>query len=133
MIKFIKNYKLGFTLIEIIIALLILAIGLLGVLTLFPVGMDAVGKAGNIMVATFLAQGKLEDAKRLGYDEVYKIVTTEKTKFAPPYDNYEYEVLVTEDIHELELKQINVNVYWPAGGDPASQRFITLRTFLRKS
>ena len=62
-----KYNKYGFTLIEITVALLVVAIGLVGILTLFPVGFDAAGMAGHSTVATFLAQEKLEDCKVVGY------------------------------------------------------------------
>ncbi|GAF87606.1 unnamed protein product, partial [marine sediment metagenome] len=68
MIELIKYHKSGFTLIEITVALLILAVGLVGILTLFPVGFDAAGRAANITKATFLAQKLIEDLKREGYD-----------------------------------------------------------------
>ena len=56
MIEIIKYNKSAFTLIEVTIALLILAVGLVGILALFPVGFDASGRAANLTEATFLAQ-----------------------------------------------------------------------------
>ncbi len=46
----------GFTLIEIIAALAIIGLGLVGILSLFPVGIDASRRAGDMTNATVLGQ-----------------------------------------------------------------------------
>ena len=118
--------KSGFTLIEITLALLILAVGLVGILTLFPVGFDASVRAANITKATFLAQEKIEDAKVAGYDGV---VNVSKTQFAAPYDNFEYEVAVS-DVIAGSLYKVAVTVYWPFG--ETNQRNVELNTYIAK-
>lgn len=52
---------LGFTLFEIVFALGILAIGILGVLSLFPVGLDAQKRALDYSNAISLAEWKMAD------------------------------------------------------------------------
>jgi prepilin-type N-terminal cleavage/methylation domain-containing protein len=49
----------GFTLIEIIAALAIIGLGLVGILSLFPVGIDASKRAGDLTNATVLGQSVL--------------------------------------------------------------------------
>jgi len=108
--------KFGFTLIEITIALLILAVGLVGILTLFPVGFDAAGRAGNITVATFLAQGVMEDLKREGYDSTTieaALSETQHRSFSN-YPNYRGEIGANQE--GPNYRQVIVRVYWPAGG-----------------
>ena len=51
----------GFTLIEIIAALAILALGILGVLALFPVGLDAQKRALDYSNTAILAEWKMAD------------------------------------------------------------------------
>ncbi len=125
--------KTGFTLIEITIALLILAIGLVGILTLFPVGFDASGRAANIIEATLLAQELVEEAKRVGYDG-FTVGVTLNEVFAAPHANYEYD-LFTYDTGVSGLKEIVVRVYWPSNGTTANgesegQRLVELSTYL---
>lgn len=123
--------KAGFTLIEITIALLILAIGLVGILTLFPVGFDASGRAANIIEATFLAQELIEDAKRVGHDGL-TVGTTQSGTFTG-YPNYEYDILAYE-AGVTGLREVVVRVYWPADngdpGDRSGQRKVELSTYL---
>ncbi len=126
----------AFTLIEITIALLVVAIGLVGVLTLFPVGFDASGRAAKITEATFLAQELLEDAKRVGYTG-FTAGTTLNEVFAAPYTNYEYDMF-TYDTGVIDLKEIVVRVYWPSNsigtpnGETYGQRLVELSTYLAK-
>ena len=122
-----KCNKSAFTLIEVTIALLILAVGLVGILTLFPVGFDASGRAANLTEATFLAQEKIEELKRDGYDAALgkNGVNGEFTN----YPHYEYGIAVDE-ITLDSLCKITVNVYWP--NDAATQRNVELTTYMAK-
>ena len=110
-------------------ALLILTIGLVGVLALFPVGFEAVARSINTTVATFLAQELLEDAKLAGYDGVDGMETSSGT-WGAPYDNYEYTLQVTTDIDGLDLKQVDVEIFWPAGA--TTQKHVSLTTYIAK-
>ncbi len=53
----------GFTLIEIIAALAIMGLGLIGILSLFPVGIDASKRAGDLTNATVLAHSVLDQMR----------------------------------------------------------------------
>ncbi len=57
-----KNRK-GFTLIEIIASLAIIGLGLIGILSLFPVGIDASRRAGDLTNATVLGQSVLNQVR----------------------------------------------------------------------
>ena len=129
MVGFIKCDKSGFTLIEITIALLLLAVGLVGILTLFPVGFDASLRAANITEATFLAQGLMEDLKREGYSGtrlVNALSATQSGDFTTDgYPNYEYGI---DAVDVSSLRETTVIVYWPAGA--ADQRSVELKTYI---
>ncbi len=136
MIELIKYNKSGFTLIEITVALLILAVGLVGILTLFPVGFDAAGRAANITKATFLAQKLIEDLKREGYGTTVQSALTEtiyEVDLDAPYSNYEYEISADDSMFgslAASICEVTVTVYWPAGAD--NQRSVELKTYIAK-
>src|SRR3989338_7037675 len=124
--------KSAFTLIEITIALLILAIGIVGILTLFPVGFDASGRASNIIEATFLAQELIEEAKRVGYDDI-----TARNENTPPVfsTKYDHDLLVYDIDPTKGLKEVVVRVYWPSNGPAANgesegQKLVELSIYL---
>ncbi|MCK4947084.1 MAG: prepilin-type N-terminal cleavage/methylation domain-containing protein [Candidatus Aureabacteria bacterium] len=54
-----KKKPEGFTLVEVVASLLILSIGVLGIMSLFPVGIRAVTNANDTASATMLAQLKI--------------------------------------------------------------------------
>jgi len=57
--KFKKNES-GFTLIEILVAFLIMSVGILGILVLFPVGIVASARSSNISRAAVVARGAVD-------------------------------------------------------------------------
>jgi prepilin-type N-terminal cleavage/methylation domain-containing protein len=131
--------KRAFTLIEITIALLILAIGLVGILTLFPVGFDASGRAAHTTEATLLAQALIEDAKRVGYPRV--LAENGRDALYPNHGYYEYEVTTFDGLGNPptlvgEAGEVVICVYWPADagspGNRANQRFVELSTYLAR-
>jgi prepilin-type N-terminal cleavage/methylation domain-containing protein len=68
----------GVTLIEVVAALGIMAVGIVGLLTLFPLGLDASARAGDRTTAAILGEYVIEQV-RLRQD---KIATTDNTRDA---------------------------------------------------
>ena len=121
--------KRSFTLIEIVISLVILTTGLLGMLALFPVGLDATKRAGVNTNATLLAQSTIEDLKRQDYSDN---LDTDDT-FSPPFDYYDYEV---DETVLLGFKEVKVQIWWPAAdgsqGNRGNQKSVELITYIAK-
>ncbi len=121
----INNNELGFTLLEVLVAIVILSIGLLGMASL-TIGIIQGNKLSNdLTTATTLAQDKMEE-KRL---EGYSGVTAETKGSCPsPYDDYEIEVVVTDDSPATGMKTVVVTSYWQdQDGDEHS---VELKTIL---
>ena len=66
--KLIKNQK-GFTLVELLVSIVILAVGIIGIVTLFPQSYTHVGNAGRLSVMNHLGQRKLDMLKTLSYSD----------------------------------------------------------------
>ncbi|MBN1870936.1 MAG: prepilin-type N-terminal cleavage/methylation domain-containing protein [Candidatus Omnitrophica bacterium] len=122
-----KSKIRGFTLIEIVVAFLVLLIGFLGLLALFPVGFDAAGRSQNLMRATYLAQSEMENIKKLGY---YGVASVSKTQLETPFEAFDYKVDVTNV--KSDLKKIEATIYWPSGTAEESQHLISLVTYLAR-
>ncbi len=58
----------GFTIIEVVVALTVIAIGILGLAIVFPLSMEDVGKSGSATKAVELCKQKLEDFHMIAYD-----------------------------------------------------------------
>ena len=117
----------GFSLLEIVIAMVLLAIGLVGVLHLFPVGLKASGKAGTMSKVTFFGQRKLEDIKREGYS-AHSTPFVSTGTFLDPRFSWEERVenpdLLGEP-PELAVRKVTVTIKWIEERKERSEDFIT--------
>ena len=102
----------GFTLIEIMIAIAIIAIGIFGVMSLIITVMKGNTLSKRVTTATTIAQDKMEDFKRMDYVDVLDAFGTNTN-----YDTeYYLEATVQDDTPATDTKTIEVKVYW----DPAT-------------
>lgn len=133
----------GFTLLEVLVALAILTMGLLGLLHFFPVAHKLAKKSQDITTATMLAQQKIEEIREKSKSAwpANPCTTanwqaacggTSSGDFDDPetagiveYANFEWEVAVDDvkdDVGALiqggalqnVLCEVTVNVWWPA-------------------
>jgi len=115
-----KNNK-GFSLIEILVAITILSVGLLGTAALISGIIRGNQVSNRVTTATTLAQDKMEDIKRLGYSNS---VSETRVSLSSPYNNYEREVTVTPNSPAANMKTVTVEVYWD------SSKSVSLKTIL---
>lgn len=111
LINLIKN-KFGFTLLEILAALSILAIGLVSVLSLFPMGFQSTKRASEVSVASLYGQQQMETLLSRGFDYVHNNDSGIGTFVNDDY--YEWEYNATQDTATDPLMFVVLGVYWPS-------------------
>ena len=111
----------GFTLMEVLVAMVILTVGLLGVAALIAGIINSNKLSNRISTATVLAQDKMEDINRLGYSNA---VSETRASMSSPYDNYEREVTITPNSPATGMSMVTVTVYWE------SSKSVVLQTIL---
>lgn len=120
--------KKGFSLLELIIAIAVLAIGLVGVLQVFPIGLRASQRAGMLTKASFLAQNKIEDIKLAGFDAMTELPP--KIPLSGKDGDLEWAVKVDDiSLEGIEsnsnMRKIVVTITWPERNTTRSRDFIT--------
>ncbi len=125
------SHRKGFSLLELVIAIAVLAIGLVGVLQIFPVGLRASRRAGMATKAAFLGQNKLEELKTAGFDAITELPP--KIPLSGTEDEFEWEISIDEvDLDGLEsddeIRKVTVTVDWTERNKTRSKDFITYVT-----
>jgi len=120
-----KDNDNGFTLLEVLIAIVILTVGLLGMASL-TVGIINGNKFSNdLSKATVLAQDKMEDIRRVGYTGVSDET---KAELPTPDNEYKREVIVTPHSPGTNMKSISVKIHW--GGASKEEHDVQIETIL---
>lgn len=115
--------KKGFTILEVMVAMAIIAFGLLALMRALSGGLMGSKRGHDVIVATLLAQQRMEDLK---YGSWASLASEEKTTFLTPNENFEYETTVTTPA--TNLKEVSLSVWWPAG--VSNQRCINFKTYM---
>ena len=132
---FLRRQSEGFTLIEVMIALVILAVGLLALMTLQIVSIRANAFSSEMTYAGMLAQSRLEQIRNMSYDSVQ---TIGDESFTDPAKGVIYTIQreVDTDVPAANMKTVKLTITWtgaPAGSASGSTAnfttsFITVLT-----
>ena len=121
----------GFTLLEVMIAVLIMSIGLLGLTGLQIVATKTNSFSNQMTVGITLGQDKLEELRNLAYDDAQLTAGTHPDSGNPIKGvgdmGFNRSWSVVEDAVNT-LKTITVTVQWPDPDDSHSVQFTTIKT-----
>ena len=122
-----RDNNSGFTLIEVLVAMVILSVGLLGTAALIT-GIISSNKLSNrISTATTCAQDKMEVIGNLGYfgTPTSNTITTEPYNSITNYSLYKRITFTDVDNPATNMKTVTVTVYWDSDNS-----LIELKTIL---
>ena len=126
----IKNCHNGFTLVDMLIALLLLTIGLLGMAKL-TVAIIFGNQACNMVTkAVIVAESKMEDIRRLGYKGIADTdtETTDDFNEIKNYPDFQRITKIYADAPVDGLKTVTVKVNWKIRERPKSMVISTMLT-----
>jgi len=123
------QHESGFTLLEVLIAIVILSIGLLGMASLTVGILNGNRFSNDMTTATTLAQQKMETIRREARDDyATKPLSEAKAVLPSPNDEYKREVTVTNNSPATGMKTVIVKVYW--GGSSKEDHNVEVSTIL---
>ena len=109
-----RNNNSGFTLMEVLAAMLILSIGLLGMAALITGIINSNKLSNRISTATTCAQDKMEDIRRLGYSgtPTSDTTTTEAYNSITNYSLFKRITFTDVANPDAGMKTVTVTAYW---------------------
>lgn len=124
-------HRKGFSLLELIIAIGVLAIGLVGVLKIFPVGLRASYRAGMVTKAAFLAQNKIEEVKMAGFEAITELPP--KIAISGTEGDFDWGIFIDEVALDGadstdDIRKITVTINWIERNRTRSKDFVTYIT-----
>ncbi|MCX5885421.1 MAG: type IV pilus modification protein PilV [Proteobacteria bacterium] len=100
----------GFTLVEVLIAVMVLAIAFLSMYQMQAMAVRGNETANQVTIATMLAQDKMEEIRNTNYDDVTNLnFPAENYGMVPNFPQFRREVAVTEN---GRVKTVRVTVLW---------------------
>ncbi|OGP81481.1 MAG: hypothetical protein A2Z08_05145 [Deltaproteobacteria bacterium RBG_16_54_11] len=123
---FLRRQSQGFTLIEVMIALVILASGLLALMTLQIVSIRANAFSSEMTYAGMLAQRRLEQIRNTAYDSITPGTVTDTVDPSDKTKGMKYtvETKVDNNTPATDMKTVTLTIKWtgsPAGSATGAQ------------
>ncbi len=125
------NYKMlksksGFTLIEVMVALIVFVIGVVSIYPLFSQGLRMLSNNDSKIIASTLAQSKIAELESIGFDSTPTAIS--RTDFPAPYAAYEYEVSWSTAATDIvssasSLIEGDLTIYWMEGAKERDENF----------
>lgn len=116
--------KTGFTLLEILIALILCTLGVVVMAGLISSGLVGSSDAENTTIAMNLAQRRMEEIRNLGFSNI----SDEPKDSVAGFSGFQREVEIDDPPGAPttdDLKQVTVTVYWTTKGGEADISLVT--------
>jgi prepilin-type N-terminal cleavage/methylation domain-containing protein len=111
----------GFTLVELLVSIVILAVGIIGIMSLFPQSYKHIGNAGHVSTMNHIGQMKLDQLKTLTYAHSDLLAGLHTTT----YDNYTLYWTVSDNQPIAGMKRIRLEIghqLYDVNGTPLSSK-----------
>ena len=120
----------GFTLTEVLIAMVVLTIGLLGLSAMTIATTKGLAFSKRLTTATILAQDKIEEIKRANYAGITAANYPSETP-VPGYPQFKRTVTISPSQPVPDTTTVIVTTSW-GGGASSSSHAVTIRTIVSR-
>jgi type IV pilus assembly protein PilV len=105
----------GFTLIEVLLAIGLLALALLSMASMFVTGYRQTGRGAERTTAVMLASKQMEYLRNQGFASGELSAGTATSSFASPYLGYSRTTTIVDNTPIANVKQVTIQVTTPSG------------------
>ncbi len=122
-----KRKEEGFTLVEVLVTIVVVAVALMALLSVFIYGFNLLSRMKQTAIATQCAQEELENIRNLTFDEILAL--------GPSFTNDSLTLLenssgvrTIEDSVGADIKKLTISVFWTYRGQSMRKDIVTYIT-----
>lgn len=119
-------HRRGFTLVEVLAAVVLLSIGLLAVLTASRAAQDTHWRAVHLASARNIAQSKIDELRATPFDGIVGATVNTTDPSLPKGNQITVATVKYPDSFEANLAKVTVTVTWPEGRATGRIQYETL-------
>lgn len=122
-----KNREEGFTFIEVLVTIVVVAVALMALLSVFIYGFNLLSRMKQVAIATQCAQEEVEGIRNLTFDEILALGSSFTNESLILLENSSG-VRTVEDSIGDDIKKLTVSVFWTYRGQPLRKDIVTYIT-----
>ncbi len=122
-----KNREDGFTLIEVLVTIMILAIVVIALFTCFIYGFTVISRVRQASIATQCLQEELELIRNMPFNDILSLDSSFKNESLPLLEDSSG-ILSLEDSGGNDIKKLTVSVIWSYNGRQLRRDIVTFVT-----
>ena len=118
------SFSRGFSLLEIVLALAIVTIGIVGIMIIFPAGLRARQRAADFTTAATLGHQRLQETMARGHSALEPGLPPREGSFEY-HPNFWWRETFIQHGPPPALVQVTVEIYWIDGVERREKNFVT--------
>lgn len=122
-----KNKEQGFTLVEVLVTIVVVAVALMALLSVFIYGFNLLSRMKQTAIATQCAQEELENIRNLTYEEILALGPSFTNDSLTLLDN-STGIRTIEDSVGPDIKKLTISVFWIYRGQNMRKDIVTYIT-----
>ncbi len=122
-----KSKEEGFTLVEILVTIVVVAVALMALLSVFIYGFNLLSRMKQTAIATQCAQEELENIRNLTFDEILALGPSFTNDSLTLLENSSGVRTVEDSVGE-DIKKLTISVFWTYRGQNMRKDIVTYIT-----
>ena len=116
-----RRHSAGFTLLEMLLATILLTVGSVSLLQAINSGLFAGGINETELVATYLAQEQIESIRNTAYASITQVAKAP----VPGFTAFQRQVFVDNNVPVTNMKRVTVSVYYTVKSSELTMSMVT--------